>query len=163
MGTDVFARITAASTKLNKLADDVSRRIKDAEARLESVGFRVEDSVGFRVEHDTHPFDDFEFDGDAKDYGLEEGADIGGLVHLVYRRVGDRWRICAQRSLNRFKEDYGSFVSHVEGRIKVLDTIPLLDCDRDTRIKAAKRLNGFLEVMASHLEQSIASVEGEQK
>jgi len=138
MREDVFSRITAATKKLNTLADEVSARFRDAESKLEHAG------VGFY------------YRGQMLDQGSftdpESGASQPQRRYLVYQRIGVNFRICVQEEiLGGATGPSGEVLAHM--------TKPVLDCDRQTRIVAGKVLDSFLEGIAMAIEEIAARLE----
>ena len=142
MSDDVFERIAEAAQDLNVKADQVAHRVRDAEDALEraKAGYEVADSEPFYTEEYTTTASGLA--GDTPD-GPEPTITIVHEWKLAYLRYGSRFRICVRISTDDLPE---------EPQIK-----PVLDFDRQTRLRAVKRLPAFLEVIAQRLEEAANS------
>jgi hypothetical protein len=134
---DVFARIKKSSEKLNQAADAATAYILDVEGKLSEAGASV--------------------DVEGQDIVTEPGMDDHGEKIELYRalaftRVGERWRIVHRAGSRANSEDHESVVDPPHD-------VPLLDCDRATRVECIPYINDLLNVIAQELEYRASRVE----
>lgn len=147
MAEQTFARIQAAAKNVNAQADAITAEIAKIEERLQAAGagIDVEDDESFHTEQRSHP-ESVHHPRYRKDD--ERTFLVDDKYSLVYTRVGVRYRIAYIIEAFEVSAEPSS-----QPRLIERDGPHVLaDSDRQTRLRAAHRLGGLVEVIADRLE-----------
>jgi hypothetical protein len=152
---DAHERLLALSkvaNELNRVSDEFSQRLRDIEARIESL------NLGVTVYLDE-PLDEITITGSLGEAG-EDGVS-GDQYFLGYGRFGGRWRILVQTYHSVWpdtEEDDATPGGDFEECREYVDEKPLLDSSRDIRLAAVAQIGRLLEQIEREAKSRIETL-----